>query len=583
MSSTASSMPLRRNFQIIFIFFVCLGLYYPAIFNTTLTIDDVDVVRRMQDATFDWWHLFAPRSSFYYRPLIILTYWVDKWLWDFTPSFMLLENVLLHSANAILIFFISENVFKSDNSTRFLPFVSAFIFAIHPIATESVNWMSGRSDLLASFFVLLAVLFLFKALKSDSWWFLTLSFGFFVCGICSKEIVVFFLPAAAYLIFVWNKAERSTTGSAALRLPWGPACFYTLPVFFGGAGYFLLRAFRHAQGSRGISSLIERIPYEGLDLVRVVFKVFGFYVKKIFIPQPLNFAIVEANDLYVLLGLVIFGVTVYLVKKPGLRWSFFLISLYLITPAILIAITGIAWTPLAERYVYLPAAFMSVGIVSGLKPLWLHQKYSFYGLVLLLCWAIAGAFSTTERSILWQDKEAFYADAIRKSPNFNKLKNEYGLALLASKKKEQALEQFQLGQKNKGSSHSFINEVRYYVDQGDLLKAREILLQRYPAPQEMNERTLRLLVLIDARRLRETESSAEKKQIYENLLETYAHLFKKTKDAHPFYRSGQIALRMGDVKKAQSFFEQAYQKAPESAHYKSAAGKMAEKLRAEAQ
>jgi len=565
---------IRKRYQILFLIFVCLGLYYPTIFNTTLSIDDVDMVQRMSNGFFSWQDLFAPRASFYYRPLLILTFWIDKWLWAFDPTFSLLENVLLHAANTVLVFLITERFLNSEGRYRYLGFCSALIFAVHPIATESINWMSGRTDLLATFFVLLAVLLLHKALQKGSYPYLLGSILFYLCGIMSKEVVIFFFPAGGYLIYLWLR----TYPRQGFTVLWKPLGLYAAPILGGSGSYILYRLIRQGSATHGFAYLLDRIPYDWFDMIRVSFKVFGFYIKKLFVPVPLNFAIIKVSDNYAFLGVLAFFLTVWMLYRRSPRWLFLLIAFYLIAPAIIIALTNIAWTPLAERYIYLPSAFFAVGLVAAIQPAFNHRRVMQALVLLMVLWVVPASIVTAQRSLLWQDKEAFYADTLKKSPDFSRLRNEYGVALLEDHSSNKALEQFRQGQSSRGTSYALVNEARLFLIRGEPEKARDVLLDRYSDKKKMGLQALKMLTQIDVRRLKGVDDVEKKKEIISELFDTHGLIYQKTKDPFFLYRSGQLALSLGDRKKAVELFSRAYRRAAASAYYKAAAGKLADKL-----
>ncbi len=72
-------MRIRNRFKILFIFFVVLGVYYPAIFGKVNSVDDWQALLHIQNAThFGLRQMFWPGHGFYYRPLLRLTFWGDK-------------------------------------------------------------------------------------------------------------------------------------------------------------------------------------------------------------------------------------------------------------------------------------------------------------------------------------------------------------------------------------------------------------------------------------------------------------------------------------------------------------------------
>lgn len=572
-------MIVGRRYQILLLVLICVGIYYPTVFNTSLAIDDVDMVQRMVNGTFSWHGLFAPRSSFYYRPLLILSFWIDMWLWDFQQTFSLVENSLLHAANTILIFQIAERYLPSQKRLSCLCFCAALIFGVHPLATESVNWMSGRTDLLATFFVLFSVLVLHRALSRGSYGFLLLSLILYMFGIMSKEVTIFFLPVVFYLIFL-----RSKLGiNFQFVSPTIPMVIYSLPVMGGIFSYTVFRLAKHGATGQNLSHMLQRMPYEGFDLVRVIFKVFGFYVKKLFLPLPLNFAIIDVSDMYTLLGCLVFMLTLLMLYQCSLRWAFLSIAFFLITPGIIIALTHVAWTPLAERYVYLPAAFLALGLVSAVQPVLDARRIRTGVVALLLLWVVPSAVASAQRSVLWQDKEALYADTLKKSPKFSRLRNDYGVALLENSRSDVALEQFREGQTKNGTYLALVNEARMLLIQGKPDEARMVLLRRYPEKEKLGVQGLKMLTHIDVKRLQQTDAPQLKTAIVKELFETHELIYQKTRDPFYLYRSGQLALSLGEIGQAQKFFYEAYLRAPSSAHYKSAAQKILESLQKESQ
>ena len=95
----------------------------------------------------------------------------------------------------------------------------------------------------------------------------------------------------------------------------------------------------------------------------VAFRLLGFYVKKIFFPWPLNFAILSVDPVYELLGMVLAIVCAWSLFSKKYAASFFLAGVFLIAPAFPIAFNHIAWTPYAERYVYVASGMIAIASI----------------------------------------------------------------------------------------------------------------------------------------------------------------------------------------------------------------------------
>ena len=95
----------------------------------------------------------------YYRPLTTVSYLADYTLWGLRPFGYHLTNVGLHALCTILVALILLRLRWPPMATA----VAALLFAIHPIHTENVAWIAGRTDLLAFFFCALTLLFALSA------------------------------------------------------------------------------------------------------------------------------------------------------------------------------------------------------------------------------------------------------------------------------------------------------------------------------------------------------------------------------------------------------------------------------------
>ena len=79
-----------------------------------------------------------------YRPVRNLSYAFDLALWGDRPFGFHLTSVLIHSGVAVLVFLLIRRL-----TDRTLPaFLTALIFAVHPIQTDAVAYISGRRDVL---------------------------------------------------------------------------------------------------------------------------------------------------------------------------------------------------------------------------------------------------------------------------------------------------------------------------------------------------------------------------------------------------------------------------------------------------
>ena len=111
------------------------------------------------------------------RPLLMITFSLNYFFGKLNPAGYHLINLIFHILCGILLFSILKFLFKKDNNVIFL---ITLLFLLHPLNTEAVVYISSRSDLMVSFFILLAFLCYLK----EKYF---LSVIFYILSLLSKE------------------------------------------------------------------------------------------------------------------------------------------------------------------------------------------------------------------------------------------------------------------------------------------------------------------------------------------------------------------------------------------------------------
>ncbi|MGI8741521.1 MAG: tetratricopeptide repeat protein [Bryobacteraceae bacterium] len=143
------------------------------------------------------------------RPLLMMTYWMNfQWSGAATGSYHLV-NVILHLLNGGLIFLSVRKVLAwtkvEGNRSELLAGFAAGLFLLHPLQTESVSYVVGRSETLSVFFFLAAfAVFLYRKNSSASFSIAAAVLVLFGAACLSKEHAVV-LPALLLLTdYYWN-------------------------------------------------------------------------------------------------------------------------------------------------------------------------------------------------------------------------------------------------------------------------------------------------------------------------------------------------------------------------------------------
>jgi len=177
--------------------------------------------------TTDYWG--PGRNTGLHRPLTVLSYAVNRSLFGAGAFSFHLVNVLLHGGVTLLLY---ETILALGVGTD-VGWTAAALFAVHPIHTETVNIITGRSELLAAFFVFLGLLLAFRGGRM-------LRRGVGVCqalALLSKESAVVF-PLLLFLGDAFRERDlrvllrrrwRLYAQSAVITLVWLSVRRWALP------------------------------------------------------------------------------------------------------------------------------------------------------------------------------------------------------------------------------------------------------------------------------------------------------------------------------------------------------------------
>jgi hypothetical protein len=88
-----------------------------------------------------------------YRPVRSIFYLLSLKIWGFNPFAFHLQSIIIHLLIVITIFFITKIILKTNRlNLKNLPFLTASLFAAHPIHTEAVTYTAASFDTLGILF-----------------------------------------------------------------------------------------------------------------------------------------------------------------------------------------------------------------------------------------------------------------------------------------------------------------------------------------------------------------------------------------------------------------------------------------------
>ncbi len=154
-------------------------------------------------------HLGARGATNYYRPISIFGFLICNKLFGLLPYGFHLANLLLHALIVCVLFGLTKRLFHD----QWLAFIAAAIFALHPIHTESVAWVSGVTDLDLALFYLATFWFFVSSARPQgarSEWLQLGMVGSFILALLSKEQAVT-LPLTALIFEHFYRDDRAST------------------------------------------------------------------------------------------------------------------------------------------------------------------------------------------------------------------------------------------------------------------------------------------------------------------------------------------------------------------------------------
>lgn len=353
----------------------------------------------------------------YYRPLTILSFALDRAAWGLDPTGYHLTNLALHALCTALVYLLGLRLFRA----RTAALCAALLFAAHPVHTESVANISGRSDLLFATLSLVALNLYLRPAGPPRWGIPVAVFF----ALCAKESALV-LP----LVFIACDAIQKPANVPALPHLRARIRGHHLPIWLAVAAFIALRTL--AVGNlRPVppSPLDNPLVQAGLTERLLTLPVLALhYLRLLLFPATLSadygcnqIPVVTAPVHPLLLpGLLVLGLGASAFVRCWKRSREAALGAALLALPLLPNLNPIlpAGTMLAERYLYLPSAgfCLLAGLLAG--RLWsAHSaRRSLYAALGILVLA-ACAGRTVLRNRDWRSDEALFRSAVQASPN----------------------------------------------------------------------------------------------------------------------------------------------------------------------
>ena len=390
------------------------AVYAPALRNGFVWDDTALVLRdplirswRLIPEGFQHFLFTDATASDFYRPIQRLTYTLDYGAFAFRPIGYHLTSILCHLAAAFAVFLFARELLAlfgvEERKRPAIAFFATLAWAIHPVHTAAVVYVSGRADPLAAAFGFLGLYAGIRSLPMSGrkrWTILFVAGALFLLSALSKETGIVFLAFWGAILLLkkrWTEFIPATVVAVcvvaiylSLRLPAEhvpaptlrtPAPLLVRPIlaaraFAEYAGLILLPINLHMDRD------VETHPEGG---------------------GPANASVAAWRELQTLLGVVLAIAAAFCLSQSRKR-----------DPAIFscLVLAAIAYLPvsgifvlnasIAEHWIYLPTAFLFLGAALALS----RFSLRILGPILAL-WLIFLGARTWIRTLDWKDQRTF--------------------------------------------------------------------------------------------------------------------------------------------------------------------------------
>lgn len=525
-------------------------LAYANSLNGIFVFDDHSYIEN-NPAIYDLFNFKAIVEFHPSRPFGTYTFALDYFIWGLNPSGYHLTNLLIHIMTSVLVWWLVTmltSVAGNPPHRGWIALTAALIFAVHPIHTEAVNYITQRYTSLAGFLYLAAVCFYMRArLTNDNWKFFAASLFAALLGAWTREILVT-LPAVLLMTeyFFLQKKSVSKNRIKYFLLLIAVLAMIPMAYSFNTASVWSDKGFSHSHEGEHITA-----GNYFLTQSRVLVKYLGLLVLPLQQNFEYDFAVsknfLEPAVLVCFLSLAALIVLAWLIRRRsplisfGIFWFFVTISI----EGGLIPIPYV----INEYRTYLPSVGYCI-VVSALVLEWAKAPRLVAAVVVLL---IAGyAYLTFERNKVWQDEIVFWEDVVKKSPNKSRPYDNLAQAYLAAGNSEKAVENLQKALAiNSNNATTYTNLGVAYLgmgNNGDALKYFDAALRLLPdSGWARNNRGIALLNL---------GNEAEAQNNFEEALKTGEEFLE------PRLNLAGIYLRRNDSARAAELYRQAVELYP---------------------
>ena len=369
-------------------------------------------------------------------------------------------NVSLHAGNAILVYGLGKKM-KLQPLTAAL---CAAIWALHPLHTEAVTYMSATADPLHTLFILCG---LNVAIPSFSVRRLACAMIFFILALLSKESAIVFPALLFTLVFFFAKR------------PWHWKSYLpTLPFWIAAGLYFILR-----MTVLNFNNDLSMYKQSNIYTENILYRFYTFlatlpsYAELIFWPHGLHidrqFSVFTDFTFWPVIcgAVIILAAAIASFRWHWIAWaSLWFVASYVPQSGVLIPVNSM----FLEHWMYLPLIGFALCLGAGLDTFKKNRT------IVLIPTAIIGltlGYLTYQQNWAWESAVTLYSRILQFNPGADRVRHNLAMAYSDRGDLDLALEQYTIVLQNNPTYHqTYHNMGRIYLQKGNWEQAEKHFL-----------------------------------------------------------------------------------------------------------
>lgn len=476
------------------------------------------------------------------RTFLLFTFYLNYAISGLDTFGYHIANLFIHIATAMLFYVLLATYVDTEKDDQYhvKSILAATLFLVHPIAVESVTYISSRSSGLSAFFVLATMLLFFKATRGAFRLVpYLLSILCFLLGLATKEAALV-TPVLLLLFDRYFPSDHKETVRARIK--------YHLPfwiIIAAGAFGFIRQVIVHPE-------MYDRpwpvhLLTEGKAVVEYLWLLIfpaGLTIDH-GLRESLSFDWPALRAIIIIAGLFFLA---FLMRKKNRVLSFSLLWFFVnVAPFFIVRLSDY----MAERWVYAASLGFALGMSEAL--LIVVRRHRRTGIAVILGIIVLWGTLTLMRNAVFQDPLALWADAARKAPEKSRPYTNLCGAYLERGNITMAVQMCSTAvEKGSDDDETYINLSSAHFYNRDMKKAEAILLSRSrTSTNSVYHYNLGIIY------------SREKE--YDKAISQFQQVLKKKPNSLAAYASiGEIYLELNDKKKADEYYRMAIQQIPQS-------------------